>query len=181
MPAGPPKTNIEAVEERTTQIEAEIAPTVVVDDVLTRIKRLGGDNSTTTEIMTAIHRAENPDGDECNRELGCLGGIGPMMITQSTFDEQCEGNVYNEDDNLRCGFKMIENEEYWRWNPTMEMWLYKLPPEIRDYVKVRCECLSYVRSKGIDIKNLDIEPNSPPVIGAIILFDYDGVSHVGIL
>lgn len=141
-------------------------------------------SSYTSEIAKVIVEAESGGRNVCNTN-GCRYGIGPFQIVQSTFDEQCEGNIYNEKDNRRCGLQMIEDEQYWRWEQSMEVWLYKLPPKIRDYVKIRCECMSAVRFWGLDIPlKTDLsklEGNTVPVKGAGVILQYPKSWHIAII
>ena len=153
-----------------------------IEDITKRI--LNEYRPITREIGLQIVEVESHFQNVCNAD-GCEYGIGPAQIVQSTFDEQCKGNINNVSDNLWCMAQLIDKEEYWRWEQSMDKWLYKLSPKTRDYVKVRCECMSYARSQGINIPlGTDIntiKSNSPPTIGGLAIFSYDGIGHVAII
>uniref|UniRef100_A0A6H1ZTX5 Uncharacterized protein n=1 Tax=viral metagenome TaxID=1070528 RepID=A0A6H1ZTX5_9ZZZZ len=152
-------------------------------------------NSTTTEITLAIHKAENPNNEECNSD-GCKFGIGPMQIVQSTFDEQCNGDVYNENDNIQCGIELIDAGQLQRWKqsawdmPKHQGWLNRLSTTTREYALgilndnelEKCSCLAYMRELGHDFPRVPdpsyLKPNSPPVIGGLILLDFK-LPHIG--
>lgn len=158
------------------------------------IKHLGSDfGATTTEIALAINQAENPDGDKCNRELGCKGGIGTMMLTASTFKENCKGDVYDAETNILCGLKLINRNELWRWEMSMydmpkhKGWLGRLATSTRAYVNSKmkyCSCVVYVAQR-IDlppIKNFfGLNSNTMPVIGSVALLNYNGIAHGGVI
>jgi len=168
-PVSPPVNEI--VEKRELSIPEQI----------TDIGQLWGEEL--TELALAIHQAENPDNEECNLN-GCKFGIGAMQIVQSTFDEQCEGDVYNNKDNILCAFKMLENGEYWRWLPSYEKWYPKLSLAWQKKIgnlPLRCSCVLYAHSQGVDVPLInadDIQPNSSPAILSGILFGY---GHVGVI
>jgi hypothetical protein len=152
-------------------------------------------NSTTSELATAIYEAENPNNKECNSQ-SCQFGIGTMQIVQSTFDEQCEGDVYNEDDNIRCALKLIEKEELWRWKQSAwnlkdhQGWLDKLSTSTKEYALdilnerelATCSCVGYMRELGHEFPRiLDpsyLQPNASPQIGNMILLNYN-LPHIG--
>lgn len=145
----------------------------------------GGYSTTTLEIANAIHLAENPDNERCNLN-GCEYGIGAMQIVQSTFDEQCKGSVYNKNDNIRCGLKMIENEDFWRWEQSMfdmpkhRGWLGRLSTSTRLYVEEKMipyNCVAYLRTKLDFPPTSQIKVNSTPCVNCIAIFDYNGTPH----
>lgn len=59
-----------------------------------------------------------------NNTNGSKFGIGIFQIVQSTFDEQCQGDIYNEADNINCAIKMMSKNQYYRWNPSKLKWQY---------------------------------------------------------
>ncbi|MEK7503245.1 MAG: hypothetical protein AAB556_02255 [Patescibacteria group bacterium] len=77
------------------------------------------------EIGHAITNAESDFRNICNTE-GCRYGIGPMQIVRSTFEEQCQGNVFNQEDNIKCGLTMLKRGHYWRWYQSVDKWFLKL-------------------------------------------------------
>ncbi len=82
------------------------------------------------KIGHAITRAESDFRNICNTE-GCRYGIGPMQIVKSTFEEQCIGDVFNAEDNIRCGMILVERRELWRWKQSAHRWLPILPKNLR--------------------------------------------------
>jgi len=82
-------------------------------------------DSATREIGHAITHAESNFRNVCNTD-GCRYGIGPMQIVKSTFQEQCEGDVFNQEDNIKCGFLMLGRGHYWRWQQSIDKWFPKL-------------------------------------------------------
>ena len=139
---------------------------------------------TTTEISMAIVGAESQFKNVCNKD-GCLYGIGPFMIVQSTFDEQCSGTSTSTLDNLKCGFKMIKEEQYWRWDESWNKWLPKLSTTTQDYIKERCFCVYAVNKWGLKTPAVweasEIKSNSTPGIGVGILMDYEGIGHIALI
>lgn len=87
-------------------------------------------DSTTREIGYEITRAESHFRNICNTD-GCRYGIGPMQIVRSTFKEQCEGDVFNTEDNITCGLTMLERGHYWRWQQSVDKWFPKLSKKAR--------------------------------------------------
>lgn len=139
-------------------------------------------------------RAESQYKNVCNIEKGCIAGIGIFQILQSTFDEQCKTtgtpimtDVYNEDDNIQCGIKMIKNEDYWRWNPSMDKWLPKLSTSSREKIESLCSCVKGLRSFDVDFPSIkyarDLPANSTFHVGAVVLFDYpnNNLGHVALI
>ncbi|NQU99361.1 MAG: hypothetical protein HQ538_01365 [Parcubacteria group bacterium] len=53
---------------------------------------------------------------------GTRYGIGVFQFVQSTWDEQCEGDVWNEYDNIRCALQLIKKGQLWRWNMSKHCW-----------------------------------------------------------
>lgn len=167
------------------------------ETTLTIINRISANySSTTTEIVRAINVAENSNGAECNLEIGCRGGIGPMMFVQSTFDEQCEGDVYTDYDNIACGFKLIDKGELYRWKQSAwnmsnhAGWLERLSTTTRAYALnilrekalIDCSCVTYMRELGHVFAPVPdpsyMTPNTVPAIGVMILLDFK-LPHVG--
>ena len=72
-------------------------------------------------IGYAITEAESDFRNICNTD-GCRYGIGPMQIVKSTFTEQCTGDVFNTEDNIRCGMMLVERRELWRWKQSAHRW-----------------------------------------------------------
>jgi len=147
-----------------------------------KIKAVAGSFGLNSAIPLAIAGAESEYKNVCNAEIGCVGGIGIFQIVQSTFDEQCEGDVYNEDDNIACGIKMMSNGEYWRWKPSSDKWMEELSYEDLPY---QCSCIKGARRFGIDIptgvSETGLEPNTTPSEGVLALFTYKGVHHVAVI
>lgn len=136
-------------------------------------------------IARAIVEAESQFVNVCNVEEGCVAGIGIFQIVQSTFDEQCGGDVYDAEDNILCGFKMLENEEYWRWGESADVWTTLMEPM---YMPYQCSCIKTARHRGFDLplgtNAEDLEGNTTPRMGVLALFTYvddDGntIDHAG--
>ena len=76
-------------------------------------------------LVHAIAQAESPGYvNQCNQKYGCIAGIGPLQFVWSTWKENCEGNVLNPHDNVRCGVKLIAQgklchwkQSAWKWDP----------------------------------------------------------------
>ncbi len=132
------------------------------------------------DIPLAIAEAESDFINVCNKEIGCFGGIGVFQIVQSTFDEQCRGDVYDMEDNIFCGVRMIANREFWRWRPSAEVWTEILGPAGTPY---ECSCIKTARHYGADIplntNAEDLYPNTTPHEGAVALFRYGPTAHAG--
>ncbi len=157
-----------------------LAPEETLEEATEDIfERVSGDFSTAIkEIAVAIITAESHFRNECNKEYGCLGGIGLFQIVQSTFDEQCEGDVYDVEDNVRCGFKLLERGDYWRWSQSFDEWVQKLKP--RD-IPVACSCIKAARLFGAELplntNASELKPNTTIFEGVLALFSYDKSDH----
>jgi len=89
----------------------------------------------TQEIGYEITKAESEFRNVCNTE-GCRYGIGPMQIVKSTFKEQCDGDVFNQSDNITCGLIMLERGHYWRWDPSFHKWYPRLSKKAKQKVDI---------------------------------------------
>jgi len=180
--------------------EADSTP---VSEVTVRVDRMSvpdkirhySPDKRVAELAIAIHLAENINNEVCNSN-GCRYGISSMQIVQSTFDEQCQGDVYNEDDNIKCGLKMIANKELWRWKqsaydmPNHKGWLNRLSTTTREYALeilndrelMTCSCVALMRELGHTFPRIPdpsyLEPNSFPFVGGLILLDLE-LPHIG--
>ncbi len=148
------------------------------------------------EIPLAIVDAESDYRNVCNKEKGCVGGIGIFQITQETFDEQCKNTplIYDEKriskspydivDNVDCGIRMIKNEEYFRWEPSIESWLPLLSQENQDKINALCSCVKGLRSFGVNMPFKDakyLPANSTAMVGNVILFKYPKTYHASLI
>ena len=148
------------------------------------------------EIPLAIVDAESDYRNVCNKEKGCVSGIGPFQITQETFDEQCKNTplIYDDKriskspfdiiDNVDCGVRMIKNEEYFRWKPSIESWLPMLSEENQNKINALCSCVKGLRSFGVNMPFADaknIRPNSVAKVGNVILFKYLKTYHASLI
>ena len=143
-----------------------------------KIKRISQEYEIDEILLLEIVRAESQFENKCNTK-GCKYGIGLAQIVQSTFDEQCEGDVKNEEDNLTCAAKMLKNGDYWRWEQSWDKWLPKIDPDLAYKIKISCSCVQYAQHKGIKIKGnaSSFMPNSTPAVGTLALFRYPS-AHV---
>src|SRR3990167_3421056 len=162
--------------------EVPITKESIIETIPAIIDRIGLEYSaTTTEIVHKIAWAESNYRNVCNTK-GCLYGIGVMQIVQSTFDEQCDGDVYKEEDNIRCGFKMVANEDYWRWKQSAGGWIPKLG---EDTIPATCSCVKTARNLGANIPYGvdagDLKANAHPGLGALALFRYSSGAHVAVI
>ena len=146
-----------------------------------KIKRISQQYEIDEILLLEIVRAESQFENKCNIK-GCKYGIGLAQIVQSTFDEQCEGDVKSEEDNLTCAAKMLRNGDYWRWEQSWDKWLPKIDQKLANKIKVSCSCVAYVQSKGIKIKGnaSSFMPNSTPAVGTLALFRYPS-AHVAVV
>lgn len=145
------------------------------------------------EIPLAIAKAESDYQNVCNQEYGCIAGIGEFQIVQTTFDEQCNAtgtpvmtNVYNTIDNVQCGVKMIADEHYFRWSPSMHEWYQMLSTDTKYMIDTLFSCVKGLRSFGVDLPIIsspnDLSSNSVCKIGAVALFNYPGnIGHGGLI
>ena len=175
----PPDTVVQEVQTTVANPEPEKVEETV-EQIFERVsKEYSAD---LRAIARVIVDAESKFQNVCNKEFGCIAGIGPFQIVQSTFDENCEGDAYNAEDNIRCGFVMLEDGEYWRWSPSAKVWLPKLPKET---VPMACSCIKTARSLGANIPYgtyaADLVPNTELKQGVVALFRYSGVSHAAMV
>jgi len=49
-------------------------------------------------------------------------GIGCYQFVRTTFNEQCDGDIYNSEDNIKCAIKLISRGELWRWKTSQKCW-----------------------------------------------------------
>lgn len=69
----------------------------------------------------AIGYAESHFTNKCNT-TSCAYGIGPLQIIQSTFNSfKCAGSVYNADDNIICGVRIMKDGGFGHWG-TQDTW-----------------------------------------------------------
>ena len=169
--------------EETPKIETINLENYTVPELISYISK--NEYNLSDEVPLAIGKAESDYLNVCNRQYSCIAGIGPMQIVQSTFDEQCSGEIHNVINNVRCGIKMIANEEYWRWQQSMDKWLPTLSEETRNKILSSCSCVKGLRSFGIPIranKNAkDLPTNGTMRIGNVALFNYNGVYHAALI
>lgn len=148
------------------------------------------------EIPFVIVDAESDYLNICNKEYGCVGGIGIFQITQETFDEQCKGtpliyddkriskSPYNILDNVDCGVRMLKNEDYFRWEPSMKTWIPMLSQETRDKIESLCNCMKGLKSLGVNMPSAnakDLTANSSAKVGNLILFKYAKSYHAALI
>lgn len=144
-------------------------------ELITHFSSIDGIND---EVPVAIASAESQFQNVCNKEKGCVAGIGIYQIVQSTFDEQCVGSPYNIIDNVRCGVKMIAEGQYWRWKSSISKWLPTLSELTKEKIEALCSCVSGLRSFGITMPpTASILYNSAPQVGGVILFSYNSTKH----
>lgn len=74
------------------------------------------------ELALAIAEAESDFRNICNEKYGCSRGIGVYQIGQTTFDEQCEGNIFENKNNIDCAISMMSQNQYWRWKQSYGKW-----------------------------------------------------------
>lgn len=189
---GPVKVVKEPLPLELLQIVIETPKPLTIPELI--IQYSNQYNASTT-IPLAIADAESRFINECNTN-GCKYGIGPFQIVQSTFDEQCSGtgtpimtDVYNAEDNIQCGVKMISEKQYDRWyRYSGDDWFPTLSPEdqreIYEYITLDCSCVGYARSLSTYqppkvINALDIPvTQTKPLPGAWVLFTYNHVGFV---
>lgn len=98
-----------------------------IEDMVRRIAVPYGDDIYI--LAREITRAESLFQNVCNSN-GCVYGIGPMQIIETTFNNNCSGDVFNAEDNIRCGVKLLEKGECDHWRPTYLEWKEKIQPLI---------------------------------------------------
>ena len=49
-------------------------------------------------------------------------GIGIYQFVRTTWNEQCEGDIWSEEDNIKCAIKLISRGELWRWKQSQKCW-----------------------------------------------------------
>lgn len=110
---------------------------------------------------------------------------GLFQFTNPTWEEQCKGEKTTENQ-IRCGLELLEKEQFYRWESSIDKWYPLLSPEAKarvDYRMVRCSCVRYVAltHRIPPMKTpADVSPNSPPFIGSLVLLNYN-VSHIAVL
>ena len=158
---------------------AEEKPGKTIEDTIEEFSApLGADFE---KLAFAIARAESHYRNICNYD-DCTKGIGVFQIVQSTFDEQCSGDPYVVEDNVRCAVKMLLNREYWRWEQSAHEWMKALN-EVT--IPTECSCVKSARSFGVKIplgmNAEDFIPNAQPSVGALALFKYKNAFHVALI
>ena len=73
------------------------------------------------DVSLRIAECESGFRNVCN-VYSCDNGIGIYQILQSTFEEQCDGDVYNARDNIDCALKMLKDGQLWRWDQSRHCW-----------------------------------------------------------
>lgn len=60
-----------------------------------------------------------------NKE-GPTFGVGPFQFISSTWNNLCEGDIWNAEDNVKCGVKLIADGQLYHWEPySGSCWLSK--------------------------------------------------------
>ena len=143
-----------------------------------KIKRISQEYEIDVLLLYSIVEAESQFQNVCNTK-GCRYGIGPAQIVQSTFDEQCEGDINNVDDNLTCAAKLLNKGDYWRWEQSWNKWLPKIDSKLAYKIRTLCSCMWGLRAMGINLKGnaTDLIPNSTPTIGGVVKLIYNRIGH----
>lgn len=131
-------------------------------------------DETTKEIALAIASAESDYYYNAKNPNSTAKGV--FQILEGTWEEQCEGDPYNPEDNIACGIKMLENQDYWRWSESQPVWFQDISTSTREMIIEQCNCGIFARNRGLNFKPVEyveeLEPNGRPMIGGGVLFTY---------
>ena len=76
-----------------------------------------------TLLALSIAKAESGFRQICNLK-DCRYGIGVFQIVRSTFRQAaCAGDVFNTEDNIRCGLKLLKEDGHGHWDMSVSGWL----------------------------------------------------------
>ena len=112
------KERMEAKEE-VEEVGVIITTTQEIKDY---IRETATDCGVDPDLALRIADAKSDFRDVCNSQYGCVAGISVYQIIRTTFDEQCEGDVYNIKDNIDCALLMMSKNQYWRWSQSRHNW-----------------------------------------------------------
>lgn len=85
------------------------------------IVRYSGEYGAKADLALAIADAESNFENVCNID-SCDRGQGIFMFIPSTWESECEGEVMNPEDNIKCGVKLISEGEVNHWGTPMSWW-----------------------------------------------------------
>lgn len=97
-------------------------PLETPEDIKLYIRERAPVHGVDPELAIGIAKCESNFRNVCNERYGCRSGISIFQIVKTTFDEQCEGDVYDVKDNIDCALKMMSRGEYWRWDSSSKCW-----------------------------------------------------------
>lgn len=86
----------------------------VVLTVKGKIVKYAKEFGTDANLAIAVAYAESCFEPTAKNKNSSASGI--FQFVQQTWEENCEGDVFNEDDNIKCGVKMLakkENLKHW--------------------------------------------------------------------
>lgn len=162
---GPVQEQVEVVEESTREIFERL--TEDVDDQ-------------TKDIARAIIKAESGFVETAKNPDSSASGL--FQITKATKEDFCpEADLLDAEDNINCGLKILEEEQYWRWSESADVWTENILPK---HVPAQCSCIKTARNLGVDIpyntNASDLESNANMWQGDLILLKYGDVNHAAI-
>jgi len=163
--------------DRTFALKTEITTKEDIKDLIAYYS----DNETTQEIALAIAKAESNFYYKAQNPNSTAKGI--FQVLDGTAHEQCgeEADMLNADDNIKCGVKMIENGDYWRWSESQPIWFKDIATSTRYMIVEKCNCGVFAR-KYLDFPKVnhveELQPNHSPTINGGVLFTY---GHIGVI
>lgn len=103
-------------------VVTEVKPTSTIGLIAYYAEQHGADVNTSFWIAWCESGLENVPNSASE-----IHGKGIYQFVQSTWNENCDGDIWNVEDNIRCGTKLIAAGELWRWQPySGHCWLPKL-------------------------------------------------------
>lgn len=161
-------------EEMTLQIKEETP-----QDIIRRYSALW--NEEVEEIALAIALVESEYNPNAKNPNSTAKGI--FQFLDGTWEEKCEGDPLNAEDNIKCGVELIGKKEIWRWESSQDKWSPLLSPTLQAKIREECSCVVYAQSRGLAVSGNadDILPNSPPIVGGGILFQYPQAGHIALI
>lgn len=91
-----------------------------IEDLIRHYARLyGADENLAVKIAWC---ESGFDPRVCNKQFGCSGGQGVYQFINSTWIKNCEGDVFNPEDNIKCGVKLISQGQLSHWGSAETWW-----------------------------------------------------------
>ncbi len=157
-------------------IETAEAKELIIPEQISLMGQLWG--ATTTSIALSIVEVESQFNPLAQNPRSTAKGL--FQFLDGTWKENCVGDPLKAKDNMRCGLRLINEGQLFRWEASQDKWLPLLATSTREMILEKCQCVRYARGRGLNVKGNaeDLIPSSMPFVGGGALFKYPQGSHL---